>query len=43
MAAKIGNEITDVALEEVAGKLRVVMPDTPLVVQGKRMGVSFGV
>ena len=43
MVAKIGNEITDVSLSEVAGKLRAVTPDTPLVVQGKQMGVSFGV
>ena len=43
MVAKVGNQITDVALEEVAGKLRVVTENTPLVVQGKRMGVSFGV
>lgn len=43
MVAKIGNEITDVLLEDVTGKLRVVTNDAPLVIQGKRMGVSFGV
>ena len=43
MVSKISNQITDVSLEEVAGKLRVVTEDTPLVVQGKRMGISFGV
>jgi 6-phosphofructokinase 1 len=43
MVAKIGNNITDVSLAEVAGKLRVVKADTPLVMQGKKMGVSFGI
>jgi len=43
MVAKIGSEITDVSLSEVAGKLRAVTLDTPLVIQGKQMGVSFGV
>lgn len=42
MVAKIGNEITDVPLAEVAGKLRLVTADHELVVQGKRMGISFG-
>ncbi len=42
MVAKIGNEITDVALSEVAGRLRLVTPDNDLVVQGSRMGISFG-
>ena len=43
MVAKLGNEISDVPLSEVEGKLRVVSPDTDLVMQGKRMGISFGV
>jgi 6-phosphofructokinase 1 len=43
MVAKIGRDITDVPLSEVAGKLRLVMPDNQLVAQGKRMGISFGV
>ncbi|HBG42656.1 MAG TPA: 6-phosphofructokinase [Porphyromonadaceae bacterium] len=43
MVAKIDNKITDVSLEDVAGKLRLVSSDTPLVLQGKRMGISFGV
>jgi 6-phosphofructokinase 1 len=43
MVAKLGNEISDVPLSEVEGKLRVVTPDTDLVVQGKKMGISFGV
>ena len=43
MVAKLGNTISDVPLSEVEGKLRVVSPETDLVVQGKRMGISFGV
>lgn len=43
MVAWIKNEISDVSLEEVAGKLKLVTKTTPLVVQGKRMGISFGV
>jgi len=38
-----GREISDVPLSEVAGRLRLVTPDTPLVVQGERMGISFGI
>ena len=43
MVALIDNQISDVSLEEVAGKLRLVTVDTPLVQQGRRMGISFGV
>ncbi len=43
MAAIIGNNITDVPLSEVEGKLRLVTPDNDLVTQGKRMGISFGI
>lgn len=43
MVAKLGNTISDVPLSEVEGKLRVVSPDTDLVLQGKKMGISFGV
>jgi len=43
MVALLGNTITDVPLSEVAGKLRLVTPDNDLVVQGKQMGISFGV
>lgn len=43
MVAKIGSGITDVPLSEVAGKLRLVTPDNELVVQGTRMGISFGI
>lgn len=43
MVAKIGSEITAVPLSDVAGKLRLVTPDNQLVLQGKRMGISFGI
>lgn len=42
MVAKLGNAISDVPLSEVGGKLRLVTADHELVVQGKRMGISFG-
>lgn len=42
MVAKLGNTISDVPLAEVGGKLRLVTADHELVVQGKRMGISFG-
>jgi len=37
------NTITSVSLEEVAGKLKLVEPDCPLVIQAEKMGTSFGV
>jgi 6-phosphofructokinase 1 len=37
------DKITSVPLEEVAGKLKLVPPDHDLIIQGKRMGVSFGI
>ncbi len=43
MVSVKGREIDSVPLSEVAGKLRLVKPDSPLVVQGERMGISFGV
>lgn len=43
MSAIIDNKISDIPLVEVGGKLRLVSHDTPLVLQGKRMGISFGV
>lgn len=36
------DEITDVPLSEVAGKLRLVTPENPMVKQAQRMGISFG-
>ncbi len=43
MVSLQGDKITSVPLEEVAGKLRLVPPDHDLILQGKRMGISFGI
>lgn len=37
-----GNEVKSIPLEEVAGKIRFVTPEHELIVQGRRMGISFG-
>jgi 6-phosphofructokinase 1 len=37
------DRISSVPLEEVAGKMRFVPPNHDLIVQGRRMGISFGV
>jgi 6-phosphofructokinase 1 len=42
MVALRGNEISSIPLNEVAGKLKLVTEDNDLVVEGKRMGISFG-
>lgn len=42
MIALVGNDITSIPLEEVAGKSNLVTEDHDLVVQGRRMGVCFG-
>ena len=36
------NEITSISLHKVAGKLKLVEPDNDLIIQGKRIGISFG-
>jgi 6-phosphofructokinase 1 len=36
------NEISSLPLSEVAGKLKVVPPDHDLIIQGRRLGISFG-
>ena len=38
----IGDEISSLPLNEVAGKLKLVTEDHDLVVQGRRMGICFG-
>ena len=43
MVSVKGVKITDVSLEDVAGKLRIVEPNDPMVLQGKKMGISFGI
>jgi ATP-dependent phosphofructokinase / diphosphate-dependent phosphofructokinase len=42
MVALKNNEIISVPLSEVSGKLKLVEPDNPLVMQAKNMGTSFG-
>ncbi len=42
MVALRKNSIVSVPLEDVAGKLKLVGPNDPLVVQAKNMGTSFG-
>ena len=43
MVSLIDDKITSVPLEKVAGKTKLVAPDHDLILQGKRMGISFGV
>jgi len=43
MVSIIDDKITSVPLEKVAGKTKLVTPDHDLILQGKRMGISFGV
>ncbi len=43
MVSVKGRNISDVPLSEVAGKLRLVTFDNDLIIQGKRIGISFGV
>ena len=42
MVCMKGNEVESIPLSEVAGKLKLVTPEHDLIVQGKRMGISFG-
>lgn len=42
MVAQIDNEVKGIPLSEVAGKLKLVTPETPLIQQGLKMGISFG-
>jgi len=42
MVAVIKNELTTVPLKDVGGRMRLVDPDFPLVIRGRKMGVSFG-
>ena len=43
MVALNNNEIVSVPLADVSGKLKLVEPDNPLVLQAKSMGTSFGI
>jgi phosphofructokinase-like protein len=43
MVALRNNEIVSVPLADVAGKLKLVEPDNPMIIQAQNMGTSFGV
>jgi ATP-dependent phosphofructokinase / diphosphate-dependent phosphofructokinase len=43
MVALKNNEIVSVPLADVSGKLKLVEPEDPLVVQARNMGTSFGI
>jgi phosphofructokinase-like protein len=43
MVALKNNDIVSVPLADVAGKLKQVEPDNPLILQAKNMGTSFGI
>ena len=42
MVCMKGSEVESIPLSEVAGKLKLVTPEHDLIIQGKRMGISFG-
>ena len=42
MVCMKGNEVKSIPLSEVGGKLKLVTPEHDLIIQGKRMGISFG-
>lgn len=42
MVAVINNEIVKVPLEEVAGKLKTVDPESSIIKEAKMIGISFG-
>ena len=43
MVSVVNGQITSLPLKEIAGKTKLVTPDNDLILQGKRMGISFGV
>ena len=42
MVCMKGDRVDSIPLSEVAGKLKLVTPDHDLIVQGERMGITFG-
>ena len=42
MVCMNGDRVESIPLTEVAGKLKLVTPEHDLIIQGKRMGISFG-
>ena len=43
MVALKDNNIVSVPLADVSGKLKLVEPNNPLVIQAQNMGTSFGI
>jgi len=43
MVALKDNKIESVPLDDVSGKLKLVEPDNPLIIQAQNMGTSFGI
>lgn len=43
MVSLKNDKIESIPLQEVAGKLKLVPPDHDLIIEGKRMGISFGI
>jgi 6-phosphofructokinase 1 len=42
MVAMKNNQIVSVPLADVSGKLKLIEPDNPIVLQARNMGTSFG-
>ncbi|MDL2266032.1 6-phosphofructokinase [Parabacteroides sp. OttesenSCG-928-G21] len=42
MVCMKGDHVDSIPLSEVAGKLKIVTPDNELILQGRRMGITFG-
>ena len=42
MVAVKGDEITSVPLQEVAGRLKTIDPESAIIKEAKRVGISFG-
>ena len=42
MAGMVNGKVKPIPLEKVAGKLKYVPADDPLIIQGKQLGISFG-
>jgi 6-phosphofructokinase 1 len=42
MVCMKGGEVTSVPIEKVAGRLKVIAPDDPLIRSARRVGTNFG-
>jgi 6-phosphofructokinase len=43
MVAMNNNQIVAIPLADVSGKLKLIKPDDPLVIQAQKIGTSFGI